>query len=120
MKSTWISLIVFAVQTTWAQPAPDCVRAIDAHRSGQYDSAVSSYQACLAAQPGNLEARSNLGAALAHLGSYEEAVQQYKIALQSADSQVSTRIRLNLGLAYYKSGQIPAATAEFATLHRDV
>jgi tetratricopeptide (TPR) repeat protein len=118
MKSTWLSICALAGQLVLAHPNQDCIQAVDLHRSGQFESAISRYQSCLADDPRNVEIRSNLGAALAHLGRYEEAIEQYQTALSSAAPEATSRIRTNLALAYYKSGQIPDATKEFSLLHK--
>jgi tetratricopeptide (TPR) repeat protein len=62
-----------------------------------------------------VDARSNLGAALAGTGNYAQAIPEYRKALQLRPRD--PRIRLNLGLAYYKLGQISEAAAEFSVLH---
>ena len=79
---------------------------------------MREYQACIAAEPNRVEARSNLGAVLVKLGRYQEAIDQYQAALKIASADVAPRLRFNLALAYYKSFQIPEAAAEFETLHR--
>lgn len=114
-----LALLVLLSSFMWAQglQPPDCMKAIGLHRAGQFEEAITGYKACLSGQPGNVEARSNLGAALAHLGRYEEAIEQYRIALQSAPPAAASPILLNLGLSYYKSGQISAAASEFSKLH---
>ncbi|MCA1617580.1 MAG: tetratricopeptide repeat protein, partial [Acidobacteria bacterium] len=48
-----------------------------------------------------MEARSNLGAALAALGRYKEAINQYQQALAADKHNAS--VRFNLGVAFYKS-----------------
>ena len=53
------------------------------------------------AHPANVEARSNLGVVLMHLGRYEEAIAEYQTALTAAPSNAT--VRLNLGLAFYKA-----------------
>ena len=93
-------------------------RAIQLHQAGDLQGAIDAYQACIAAEPSRIEARSNLGAVLAKLGRYQDAIDQYQAALKLAPRDVASRLRLNLGLAYYKSFQIREAAAEFETLHR--
>jgi tetratricopeptide (TPR) repeat protein len=79
---------------------------------------MREYQACIAAEPNRVEARSNLGAVLVKLGRYQDAIDQYQAALKIAAPDVAPRLRFNLALAYYKAFQIPEAAAEFETLHR--
>jgi tetratricopeptide (TPR) repeat protein len=93
-------------------------RAIQLHQAGDLQAAIGAYQACIAAEPNRIEARSNLGAVLAKLGRYQDAIDQYQAALKLAPRDVAPRLRFNLGLAYYKSFQIPEAVAEFEALHR--
>ena len=93
-------------------------RAIQLHQAGDLQGAIGAYQACIAAEPNRVEARSNLGAVLAKLGRYQDAIDQYQAALKLAPRDVAPRLRFNLGLAYYKSFQIPEAAAEFEALHR--
>lgn len=88
------------------------------HQAGEYSAAVREYEACVAAEPGRAETRSNLGAVLVKLGRYEEAIEQYKVALKTASSQIRPQLHLNLGLAYYKSFQLAQAAAEFEGLHQ--
>jgi tetratricopeptide (TPR) repeat protein len=93
-------------------------RAVQFHQSGDYPAAIREYQACIAAEPNRVEARSNLGAVLAKLGRYQEAIDQYHAALKVADPAVAPRLHFNLALAYYKSFQIPEAASELEGLHR--
>ena len=62
------------------------MRATELQRAGDYLGAVRQYREALAADPTNIPARSNLGAALAHLGRYAEAIVEYQAALQAAPS----------------------------------
>jgi len=56
-------------------------RAIQLHQAGDLQGAIDAYQACIAAEPSRIEARSNLGAVLAKLGRYQDAIDQYQAAL---------------------------------------
>lgn len=94
-----------------------CAHAVELHRSGDVENAVPEYQKCLASRPDAAELRSNLGAALAHLGRYAEAIDQYRQALRLAPGNPG--LRLNLALAYYKSGDIAKAVPELESLHRE-
>jgi len=58
-----------------------------------------------------VEARSNLGAALARAGRYEEAIAEYDRALSK--SLENPALLLNLGLAYYKTGRPAEAATRF-------
>jgi Flp pilus assembly protein TadD len=98
-----------------AQPAPDreqmLQQAIARHQSGDLDGAIEGYRAYLALQPDSIEARSNLGAALARAGRYDEAIAEYKRALEKSPGNPA--LLLNLGLAYYKTGRTADAAARF-------
>ena len=103
-------LIAAALQTI----DPGLQKALEAHKSGDMDAAIREYRAFLAAKPNSVEARSNLGVALARLGRYEEAATEYKAALKLAPSQPG--ISFNLALAYYKTGDLTAAARELSAL----
>jgi tetratricopeptide (TPR) repeat protein len=115
-----LSLVLFAATLSGQTPPSGCVlsRAIQLHQVGKWDAAIREYQACIAAEPGRAETRSNLGAIYAKLGRYQDAVDQYRAALKMATPDVAPRLRFNLALAYYKSFQIPEAVAELEALHR--
>ena len=75
----------FAVSVSGADP-PQAERvlqeAIALHQKGDFEGAVSGYRAYLKVRPDAVDARSNLGAALARLGRYEEAISEYRRALE--------------------------------------
>jgi len=102
-----------------AQEPPEQVlqQAIAAHRAGDLDAAVRGYKAYLKVRPEAIDARSNLGAALASTGRYSEAIAEYREALKRSPHNFP--ISLNLALAYYKSDQIARAAAELAGLHKE-
>jgi len=85
-------------------------RAVQSHQSGDIEGAIRDYQAYLALRPERVEARSNLGAALARLGRYADAIEQYKRAL-ALDGR-NQDIRFNLAAAYYKTARILSASKE--------
>ena len=112
----WFALLMVAM-TGQSRP-PECVldRAIQLHQAGDLTGAIREYQACIAAEPNRVEARSNLGAVLAKLGRYQDAIYQYRAALEVAGPDMAPRLRFNLALAYYKSFQIPEAATELETV----
>jgi tetratricopeptide (TPR) repeat protein len=79
--------------------------------AGDPDGAIRAYREYLNAHPDSVEARSNLGAALAHAGRYDEAIAEYDRAL--AESPENPALLLNLGLAYYKTGRPSEAATRF-------
>lgn len=78
------------------------------------ESAIREYRAFLKLKPNSLEARTNLGAALARNGQFGDAIAEYKAALKLAPSNPG--VSFNLGLAYYKSGDLSAAAKELSAL----
>ena len=114
MSKRYLISAVFAA-VAWAQC--DFQTALRQHQAGDLTAAAAGYEACIAADPSRVDARSNLGAVLVKLGRYQEAIHEYKAALESAPPDVSSRLHFNLGLAYYKSFQIAEAASEFETLH---
>ena len=90
--------------------------AIQAQQRGDYQSAITDYRQLLELRPDNVEAKVNLGAALAHVGQFDEAITVYRSALPSLKDK--NPVLLNLGLAYYKKGDLANAREQFATLHQ--
>ncbi len=99
------------------QPAPLYRQAVDRQRAGDLAGAAQLYRECLRQDPSNIQARSNLGAALSGLGRYDEAIEAYQEALKSAPPQVRPYLQRNAGLAYYKSGRMTDAARVFNALH---
>lgn len=89
--------------------------ALRLHAAGDLEGAIQAYRTYLKSNPGSIEARSNLGAALARLGQYEQAISEYKVALRSAPK--SPAVLFNLGLALYKADRFAEATQNFAAAH---
>ncbi len=102
-----------------AQQDPERIlqQAIQLHQAGKLEQAIPQYRAYLKLRPDAVDARSNLGAALAGTGQYEEAIAVYREALKQRPGD--PRIRLNLALARYKIGAIAEAAPEFSALHAD-
>ena len=102
------------IAAAWSQqpPAAETMlrHAIELHQAGDAAGAIPEYRAYLQQVPGNAMARSNLGAALSHMGQYEEAIVEYKTALESQPGNLP--VRLNLALAYYKTMEIAQAASE--------
>jgi tetratricopeptide (TPR) repeat protein len=86
-------------------------RAITLQQSGDLDGAIRVYREYLAGEPDSVQARSNLGAALARTGRYDEAIAEYDRALRKSPD--APALLLNLGLAYYKMGRHAEAAARF-------
>ncbi len=93
-------------------------KGVSLHQDGDILGAIGAYEQALRFQPTRIDAHSNLGAALAHLGRFDEATEHYRRALEADPGQV--QVRFNLGLALYKSGRVPEAAAAFQkVLDRD-
>jgi tetratricopeptide (TPR) repeat protein len=111
----WIVALLALFAGLSAQPLdPGLAKALDAHRSGRMDEAIREYRAFLQQKPQSLEARGNLGAALAAQGMFREAIAEYRAALKIAPSNPG--ISFNLALAYYKLGELPSAARELSAL----
>jgi tetratricopeptide (TPR) repeat protein len=96
--------------------------AIAAHSRGDLASAAKSYRLVLQGRPDLIQARLNLGAALAELGDLDQAIAV--LAGAPGTGRNSPEIRLNLALAYHRKDDLPAAIKELeqlpATRFRDV
>ncbi len=112
-----VALIVLAA-AAWAQQDPDQLLrdAIRAQQGGNYQAAITDYRKFLEVRPDNVQAKVNLGAALARVGQFDEAIAVYKSALPALKDQKP--VRLNLGLAYYKKGELASAREQFLVLHQ--
>jgi tetratricopeptide (TPR) repeat protein len=126
MRAFIPALIILTLLATAApaqEPNPDQLlnRAIDAQQHGDYQSAIRDYRKLLELRPNSMEAKVNLGAALAHVGDFDGAIAMYRSALpQIAQNNVSQKnaVLLNLALAYYKKGDFENAGEQFETLHQ--
>jgi Tfp pilus assembly protein PilF len=96
--------------------ADDALKAaITEQQQGDFEGAIRDYREALKLRPDMVEAKVNLGAALAHTGHFDEAIAMYKSALPSLSFK--DPVILNLALAYYKKGDFAAAQAQFEKLH---
>jgi tetratricopeptide (TPR) repeat protein len=117
-------LIPMLVAAALAQePGPDQLlsRAIEAQQHGDYQSAIRDYRKLLELRPNTIEAKVNLGAALAHVGDFDGAIAMYRSALPQISEQNNFQkhgVLLNLALAYYKKGDFENAAEQFETLHK--
>jgi len=87
-----------------------------AYDSGDIKRAIELYQQLVRMAPNSVQARTNLGVALAHEGRYSEAIAQYREALKQ--DAASDTIRLDLALAWYKQTDFGKAATELELLRR--
>ena len=117
-------VLLLACGCAWTQAQESTqqafARAVALHQAGDFDGAIREYRAALALDSANFQARSNLGAALAHIGHYEEAIAAYRQALENAPASALSHLRLNLALAYYKSGRITEAVQAFEEVRQQL
>lgn len=111
-------LVLLGCVSAAQQQDPDRLlnEAIQAQQHGDYQTAIKEYRELLQLRPDNVEAKVNLGAALAHVGQFDEAIATYKSVLPSLKDK--NRVLLNLGLAYYKKGDLASAREQFMALHQ--
>jgi len=105
-------------RTDSQQPSPQDLydRAGKALDAGDAPQAIKLYEELLLQVPDSVEARTNLGAALAQVGRYDDALRQYRQAL-AHDPQNET-VLLNLALAFYKQANYSEARGQLDTLHK--
>jgi tetratricopeptide (TPR) repeat protein len=123
-----LSVLLVALASTPARSTavtpqnPDDLQALFANavrrqQAGDVEGAIADYRKFLESQPRNVEARSNLGAALVRQGLLEDAVKEYQEAL--AVDPGRTAVRFNLAVALQKSGQLAQAAEELRRVIRD-
>ena len=89
----------------------------DAYDRGDVVQAIALYQKLVAMRPEFVEARTNFGVALAHVGRYDDAIAQYREALKF--DRKNPLVRLNLALAWYKQADFVRAADELTELRKD-
>jgi tetratricopeptide (TPR) repeat protein len=88
---------------------------ISAQQRHDYQTAIDDFRKALSLQPGLVEARANLGAALSEAGQFDEAIQEDIRALANAPDK--NAVRMNMALAYYKKGDLANAQQQFEAVH---
>ncbi len=91
-------------------------QAIEAQRRGDFQTAIRDYRSVLEARPEAVEAKVNLGAALAQVGQFDEAIAMYESALPRLREK--HQVRMNIALAYYKKGDFQHANEQLTELYR--
>lgn len=123
MRAVLVGMLFFglaqamqAQQTAPSAGADEHLRnGIDAQRRGDVTTAIDEYRQALAIEPKMLEARANLGAALAEAGQFDAAIDEDNRALEQAPGNIA--LKKNLGLAYYKKGDMVHARTEFGAVN---
>jgi tetratricopeptide (TPR) repeat protein len=117
MRAVLLFVVLLPAMMAAQESDPDQLlkRAIDEQQHGDYSAAIRDYRKILELRPNEVEAKVNLGAALAHAGQFDEAIAIYRSALTS--SKDKNPILLNLALAYYKKGDFEHAREQFEILH---
>jgi tetratricopeptide (TPR) repeat protein len=123
MRAVLVGMLFFglaqamqAQQTAPSAGADEHLRnGIDAQRRGDVATAIDEYRQALAIEPKMLEARANLGAALAEAGQFDAAIDEDNRALEQAPGNIA--LKKNLGLAYYKKGDMVHARTEFGAVN---
>jgi len=123
MRSVFVLALALSLHTAGAQApkqapadADEFLRqGISAQQHGDLKSAIDNYRKALAIQPGMVEARANLGAALSAAGQFDAAIEEDLRVLAKAPNNVG--VRMNLALAYYKKGDMEHAHAELLVVH---
>src|SRR5690349_8910549 len=112
-------IILFGGFSLAQQPDPDQIlkAAIDAQQHGDYKTAINAYHKVLQLHPNMVEAKVNLGAALAHEGQYDEAIAMYHSALPALTQK--NPVLLNIALAYYKKGDFESAREQLEPLQKE-
>jgi len=117
MRAALLFFILFPALVAAQEANPDALlkRAIVEQQHGDFSSAIRDYRKVLELRPNEIEAKVNLGAALAHIGQFDEAITVYRSALSAVKDK--NPVLLNLALAYYKKGDFEHAREQFEILH---
>jgi tetratricopeptide (TPR) repeat protein len=117
----WLSMSGLQAASSAQGEKPDADRlfneAVDAQVRGDFTTAIQDYRSVLEARPQAVEARVNLGAALAHVGKFNDAITEYKLALPLLKDK--TGVEFNIALAYHQEGDWQHAQEAFAPLEKE-
>jgi len=116
MRAMAVLLALFSIALAAQDATPDQLfqSGIEAQQHGDFSTAIRDYRKVLEQRPDDVQAKVNLGAALAHVGQFDEAIATYRSALPSLKDK--NPVLLNLALAYYKKGDFENAREQFEIL----
>jgi tetratricopeptide (TPR) repeat protein len=80
-------------------------------QAGEFEKAITEFEAVLQIDPDNVSAMSNLGVVYYNLGRLDEAIQQYQEAIARAPDDAD--IHSNLAAAFVQKGQLDKALQEY-------
>jgi tetratricopeptide (TPR) repeat protein len=109
-----VALFPMVLAAQDATPEQLFQRGIEEQQRGDFDAAIRDYRRVIELRPADVQAKVNLGAALAHVGQFNEAIATYRSALPSLKDK--NPVLLNLALAYYKKGDFENARQQFEIL----
>jgi Flp pilus assembly protein TadD len=117
MRAALLFFILFPALVAAQDANPELLlkRAIDEQQRGDFSAAIRDYRKVLELRPNEIEAKVNLGAALAHIEQFDEAIAIYRSALPALKDK--NPVLLNLALAYYKKGDFEHAREQFEILY---
>jgi Flp pilus assembly protein TadD len=117
MRSALLFLALLPAIVTAQEANPDSLlkQAIDEQQHGDFPAAIRDYRKVLDLRPNEVEAKVNLGAALAHAGQFDEAIAMYRSALTTIKDK--NHVLLNLALAYRGKGDFENARQQLEILH---
>lgn len=95
-------------------PSDPLRRGILDAQQGDYNEAVAAFRTALVTHPDSVEARIQLGEALAATKQYDAAIEEYQRVLPMAPDK--TAVRFDLGNAYYRKGDFSHARSALETV----
>jgi Flp pilus assembly protein TadD len=117
MRAAILLIALFSTVIAAQEASPDQLlkQAMEEQQRGDFSAAIRDYRKVLELRPNEVQAKVNLGAALARVGQFDEAITIYRSALPSVKDK--NPVLLNLALAYYKKGDFENARQQFEILH---
>src|ERR1017187_5648160 len=102
MRAAILLIALFSTVIAAQEASPDQLlkQAMEEQQRGDFSAAIRDYRKVLELRPNEVQAKVNLGAALARVGQFDEAITIYRSALPSVKDK--NPVLLNLALAYYK------------------